>query len=430
MKSRTLLTIVLAVTTGIAVRGQSRPHPQLFGIAPTPQTVSNADAFFDDTVMQEVRLTINSRDWQSLKDNYLDNTYYPADFRWRDHTIRNIGIRSRGTGSRSGVKPGLRVDFDRYTGDQKFLGLKSFVLRNNTQDASNLHERLGMLLSRRMGLPASREAQARLYINNAYAGVYSIVESVDKAFLKRTFGEDGGYLFKYDYPVDGQPYFFEDRGADPAFYVPLPFKPETHESDSRPEFIQQLVQAINETSVPAFRSAIAGYLDLQKFLRHVAVGVFLADDDAFLGDFGINNFYFYRFNNQKLFTFIPWDMSEAFSSATYSIWHNINGVPAGRVNRLMAQTLGSRDLFDYYLEALLECARSAAELAPGSTDPRGWLEREIETEYQQIREATLADPEKTFSNDDFEQAVNDLRTFARERGAFIASEVSAAQAQP
>jgi len=385
MKSRTLLSMVLAVAAGIAVHGQSRQRPQLFGVAPTPQTVSNADAFFDDTLLHEVRLTINTRDWQALKDNYLDNTYYQCDFSWREHTIRGIGIRSRGTGSRSGVKPGLRVDFDRYVSNQKFLGLKSFVLRNNTQDASNLHERLSMLLFRRLGLPAPREAQARLYINNAYSGVYSIVESIDKPFLKRTFGEDDGYLYKYDYPANGEPYFFSDRGSDPALYVPVPFKPETHESDSRPEFIEQLVKAINETSVGAFRSAVAGYLDLQKFLRHVAAEVFLADSDGFLGDYGINNFYFYRFTDRKRFTFIPWDKSEAFKSPTYSIWHNINNVAPPRVNRLMAQTLASPDLFDYYLEVLMECVRSAGELAADSTDMRGWLEREIESEYQQIR---------------------------------------------
>ena len=59
----------------------------------------------------------------------------------RNQIVRNVGIRSRGMGSRSGIKPGLRVDFDRYTTDQKFLGLKSFILRNNTQDASNMRER-------------------------------------------------------------------------------------------------------------------------------------------------------------------------------------------------------------------------------------------------------------------------------------------------
>ena len=120
-----------------------------------------ADPFFDDTVLHEIRLAINSKDWDTLKTNYLANDYYPADFRWGSHIVRNVGIRSRGNGSRSGVKPGLRVDFDRYTSDQKFLGLKSFVLRNNTQDQSNMHERLSMLFFRRDGRRAHRAKRTR-----------------------------------------------------------------------------------------------------------------------------------------------------------------------------------------------------------------------------------------------------------------------------
>ncbi len=41
--------------------------------------------------------------------------------------------------------------------------------------------------------------------------------------------------------------------------------------------------------------------------------VFLADTDDFLGYAGMANFYFYRFQNTKLFTFIPFDKSNAFS---------------------------------------------------------------------------------------------------------------------
>ena len=43
-----------------------------------------------------------------------------------------------------GIKLGLRVDFDRYIGGQKFLGMKSFVLDNHWQDGSFMHERLAM----------------------------------------------------------------------------------------------------------------------------------------------------------------------------------------------------------------------------------------------------------------------------------------------
>lgn len=413
-----LVAILVVVAAGIVVDGRQSPST-LLGIH------VNADAFFDDAFLHEIRLTINPRDWQSLKDRFLENTYYPCDLRWRNQVVRNVGIRSRGTGSRSGTKPGLRVDFDRYSTEQKFLGLKSFILRNNTQDASNLDERLCMLLFRRMGLPASRVAHTRLYVNDEYVGLYTIVEAVDKAFLARTLGEDTGYLYDYDYPVDAEPYYFEYRGSNPNLYVPLPFKPETHESDPRPEFIERLVWTINRTDDALFRTAVAEYLDLVKFIRHVAVEMFVAENDGFLGDYGMNNFYLYRFNNQTLFTFIPWDKSEAFKGGVeYGIFHNISDVPSGVQNRLMTRVLRYPDLYHLYLETLLASAQSIEE--PGESDGRGWLEREIQREYEQIRDAALTDPVKPFSNDDFERAVSALGDFSRRRGDFVRTEVNRA----
>ena len=139
-----------------------------------------------------------------------------------------------------------------------------------------------------------------------------------------------------------------------------------------------------------------------KFIRHVAVEVFVADNDGVLGDYGMNNFYFYGFENKTLFTFIAWDKSEAFKGgAEYGIFHNITDVPSWLQNRLMARAISYPDLYELYLDTLLECARSASEPAPGSTGGPGWLEREIQREYEQIRDAALADPVKPFSNDDF-----------------------------
>jgi hypothetical protein len=286
-----------------------------------------------------------------------------------------------------------------------------------------------MLLFRRMGLPAPREAHAKLYINNAYAGLYTIVQSVDKTYLKDTFNEDEGYLYKYDYPSDAQPYYFEDRGPDPDTYVPLPFKPETHETEPRPEFIAQLVQVVNQASDAAFRTAIAEYLDLTAFIRHVAVENFVADNDGFNGDWGINNFYFYQSQQDKRFTFIAWDKSEAFKSGSaYSIFHNITGVPDERKNRLMARALASPDLYKLYLDTLLAVAASAGELEPESVDGHGWMEREIDREYLQIRDAALTDPQKIFTNDEFETAIFGLGVFARQRGDQIIRQVNDARA--
>ena len=413
---RLVLGVLLSVAAVADVTGQLRLP--LLGVGLT------ADAFFDDSVLHEIRLTINERDWQALKDTYLDNTYYPADFQWGSEIVRNVGIRSRGNVSRSATKPGLSVDFNRYTEGQRFRGLTSVVLRNNTTDASNLHERLSMLFLQRAGVPASREAHTALYINGEYAGLYSIVESVDRSFLRRNFNEDEGYLYNYQYQ---EPYYLEYRGPNTSAYVPLPFEPQTHETSPQAEVVERLFYTINETSDSQFRTSIGNYLDLESFMRLAAAEAFLADDDSLLGDPGVNNFFLYRFVNTTRFTFLPWDKSQAFSSETLSVFRNLTDVPESVRNRLMARALTFPDLYDFYLDVLVDCVRIASEPPEGADGP-GWLEREIERQYQQIYEAAIADPAKPFTNDEFEAAINQLRAFAQVRGTFVTDEVNFARA--
>jgi len=157
-------------------------------VVPSAGSAQTPDELFNSQALQRVDLLLHSADWAKLKADFLENTYYPADINWNGVTVRNVGIRSRGHGSRSGNKPGLRVDFDRYATDQQFLGLKSLVLDNLTQDASGIHETVSMALFARLGIPAPREAHARLYVNNEYVGLYVLVEAVDKRLLARVFG--------------------------------------------------------------------------------------------------------------------------------------------------------------------------------------------------------------------------------------------------
>src|SRR6266511_120121 len=304
-----VLIAALAGTTYLAHAQATTPT------TPTPTVVPDpSDPFFDDSIVQSITLEINDRDWETLKEHADLNDYYPCNFKWGTTTVRSIGIRSRGTGSRSGEKPGLRVDFDRYISNQSFLGLKSIILRNQTQDASNMHERLGMALFRRLGVKVSREAFVKLYIKGTYSGLYSIVESVDKVFLKKNFNENGGYLFKYDYNANDQPYYVEDRGSNPDEYVQHAVKPETNEDDPHPQAVADFVHLVNTDSDARFPSTVLEYIDWDNFTRHIAVENVIADQDGFNGDYGINNFYWYRFQNNHVFMWIPWDKSEAFKN--------------------------------------------------------------------------------------------------------------------
>lgn len=408
--------LLVALAVGVITATPAAQAPPADAAAP----------LFNDTALEDLRLLINSRDWETLKGTFQSNAYYPADFQWHEAVVRNVGIRSRGNGSRSGVKPGLRIDFDRYSTKQKFLGLKSVVLRNNTQDPSHLHERLSMLFFARMGIPAPREFHARLFINNDYAGLYTIVEALDHSFLTRTFGEDEGYLFAYNYPPTSAPYYFEYRGADPSQYVPEPFRPETHELDSHPEVIVRMIDTINSAAPGQFRTAIDEFLDVRAFIRFAAVEAYLAELDGIFGEWGMNNFYLYRPPLLNRFTILPWDKSHSFlGGSAMSIWHNIVGVPESTRNRLMTRLLEYPDLRALYLDTLLEAARLASEAAP--PDTRSWLEKELDREALQIRDAVYADTTKPFTNAEFELAVEWVRAFARDRPAFVLAEVALAR---
>ena len=391
------------------------------------QAPDPADAFFNDKVLHEIRLSVNSKDWQLLKDHWGEDTKYPADFRWNDQVVRNVAIHSRGAGSRRPNKLSLHVDFQHYTTGQTFLGLKSVILRNNSQDASNMRERLSMLFFRSLGLVAEREAHTRLYVNNQYVGLYTIVESVDEDFLQKNFGENTGRLYEYHFDNQavsaGQAVFtFQYVGPDPASYVPIPFVPKTLEYDPQGEVIARFTQAVSDTGAAAWRSNVSAFLDLAKFIRHLAIENFLAEEDGLTGDYGPNNFYFYRFANTTTFMFLPWDKSNAFWDVNFSIFRNIQDGPEDHRNLLAVRALQEPDLLQLYLDTMLECATFALQDATESQP--GWLEAEIGREYDQIREAALADT-FIYTNAEFEQLVVDLQAFAKNRSGVVRAQVAA-----
>src|SRR5206468_665009 len=145
-----------------------------------------------------------------------------------------------------------------------------------------------------------------------------------------------------------------------------------------------------------WRTAMAEFLDLDKFIRHLAIENFLAEQDGLTGDYGPNNFYFYRFENTSQFRFLPWDKSNTFwESPAYSIFRNIEDGPEGRRNRLVVRAFQFTELRELYLNTLLECADSILQAPAGAPAPVvGWLESEVTRMADQIREANYADPSR------------------------------------
>ena len=410
-------TIALVLVVAAIVSWLSRPS-----LAQSPDP---ADPFFNDGVVHEIRLSVNTKDLALLKEHWLEKTYYPADFRWNNQVVRNVGIRSRGQGSRRPNKLSLRVDMNRYTDGQTFLGLRSFILRNTSQDPSYMRERLAMLFFRRLGIPAVREAHARVFINNQYTGLFTIVESPDTDYLRKNLGENTGRLYEYHFDNEtvnagAAPFVFQFLGSDPKLYVPVPFQPQTFEDDPQGDVIARWTQAVSDLGNPDWRTNVSSFIDLPLFIRHLAIENFMAEEDGITGDYGPNNFYLYRFTNTTRFQFLPWDKSNAFFDVFFSVFRNIRNGPEDHRNLLAVRALDEPDLLQLYLDTMLECADFAAQGA--APDQPGFLEAEVIRESDQIRAAAIEDT-FIFTPDQFEQAVLDLRAFARDRSGFVRAQV-------
>ena len=388
--------------------------------APSLAQAQGPEDLFNGTVLQRIDLLVNSRDWEKLKANFREDDYYPADVRWGGLTVRNAGIRSRGLGSRSGTKPGLKVDFNRYTTGQTFLGLASIVLDNLTQDPTGMRERVAMPFYERMGLPAPREAHAALYVNGAYAGLYAVVESIDQDFLRRVFGgvegqiENDGHLFEYKWTTE---WFFTYPGSNLDAYAPL-FKPVTHENASAVSLyarVEAMFRAINESPDAMFVDSVSPYLDLPLFMKHLAVQSFLGQWDGILGYAGVNNFYLYRFENSSRSQFIAWDEDNAFRAADFPI------LPGYDRNVLVRRAMNVPELRAAYYAALRAAVASAIEPVGGV----GWLEAEVQLQRSIIDAAMQVDVLKPYTNAEYAAVADGLVEFARVRPAFVLSQIPA-----
>ena len=103
--------------------------------------------------------------------------------------------------SAGGLKRSFLVDLDR-ADHADFHGLRAMQLQSGALDPTKAREALAFALFREAGVPAPRTALAEVTLtvpgehDKAYLGLYTLVEPVDRAFLKDRFGTDKGLLLR------------------------------------------------------------------------------------------------------------------------------------------------------------------------------------------------------------------------------------------
>ena len=290
-----------------------------------------------------------------------------------------------------------------------------------------LKQRLGLKMFAKIGMPAPRVAHARVFVNRRYIGLYQLIEPIDKLFLARVYGkhadgvvENNGYLYEYAWK---DAYLFDYLGDDLRIYAEL-FEPKSHETDAPAVLygpLEDLFRTFNSVSDSQFEREVGRLLDLHQFARHLAVENFIAEYDGFLGHWGPNNFYLYRFQNREISQVLPWDKDMAFWDIRYDIFQNIES------NVLALRALQVPSVYHTYVETLIECARAASEPDEEGSST-GWLEAEVYRTIQQIHDAGLEDENKRFSSERFDDELIKVLEFAGQRGPYVLREASKALA--
>lgn len=278
-------------------------------------------------------------------------------------TYRDVGVRYKGNftymASAGGLRRSLKIDLNRHDAGQHFRGLKKINLNNGITDPARAREALAFAVFRSAGVPAPRTAFAELTLtvpgkyDREYVGLYTLVEQVDRTFLKDRFGGTGGLLLKPE-GLRGLEYLGEDWGPYEARY-----RPKTEAGKKQRRRLVEFAWLVNRADDARFRKEVGSYLDVDEFLRYLAANALLANLDSFLG-FG-HNYYLYLRPDTGRFVFIPWDLDLSFGTwpmggtpqqqAGLSLAH-----PHPGANRLIDRLLADKEVQEKYQALLRELA--------------------------------------------------------------------------
>jgi len=273
---------------------------------------------YDWGEVQTFEITLEQDEYNALRvDPY---TYVAADFTWEGVTYGPVGVRLKGQGSFQSIddKPAFKVKFNEFVSGGRFLGLESITLNNMVWDYSMMHERLAYRVYREVGVPASRNNHALVYVNGMFYGLYANTESTEPHLIGQWFEDTGGSMFE---------------GWDVDFY---PWYVDSFQLDWGPDDYSNIAGLADALQTPGADGLTAAeeHVDLDNFLRYWAVGAVVAQFDAYPYTSPGDDFQVYDDPTSGTLWFMPWGTDETFYYPDNSIT-SVNGILASRCREVV-----------------------------------------------------------------------------------------------
>jgi hypothetical protein len=387
-----------------------------------------SDAIYDQSQVATFGLTMDRASWDAIcyDGAGAGDQWHRAEMTWQSDTVPGVGVKRSGMGTRADrtPKPAIRISFNEFeysnpagpgTPGRKWRGVNRIKLDNGEagDDRAMMRDRVAYGLFRGIGAPAPRTCHARLYVNGSYIGLFTVEEPVRKDFLRYHRGEDSGNLYNVYQWVYGW------NGTDPASYVPDPWVAETNYPGGDYTDVVRFCDVINNASLDQVRARLANVIDVDGFLRHLAVEKVIVDHDGVVRlSGGTNNHFWYHRAATDRLEIIKWDpgASQWLGDETVAIDHNFDSMPHSRWIRNDA---AAWDAYKTWIRRTLD-------------GPAAGIQARIDSIYDQIKSHAYEDTLKGisatwhpngFTNAEFDQGVVDLKEFYTRRIAYLRSVV-------
>jgi CotH kinase protein len=267
-----------------------------------------------------------------------------------EFSLRNCGNRAR-----RAPKPSWRVDLQTPGGGVDYLnGMASVKLTAMYNDPSQMREALAWGLFKRASVPSPRHTYAKLAFDADYRGLFSVIEHVDRRFLKDRFaknhqgnlykarcGDIGCATLEYKPGTDG-----DDTGS--RYFIPgadrHTYRLQNNKKDPKKNSYDDLaclIRAVNGIGLPGrprrfdtdvYRESMDQIMNTRAFLRWASVNILLGGWDTYFAT--PSNYFLYNsgregaendFITAPYFTFIPWDYDNCLGIDYFGVrWQYAN----------------------------------------------------------------------------------------------------------
>lgn len=339
--------------------------------------------------------------------------YAPALITIDGTVLDTIGIRYKGFNSWwNSVKKPIKIDLNRYKGQQEYDGLSKFNLHNGSGDPSFIRENISYKILRSMGIKAPRTAFAKVFIDDVYIGLYRIVEQVDNTFLDVNFGDHEGNLYVQQSKGSGG-FVFDWRGSNQENYYEA-LELENHQKENDWSSLIHFMDVLNHAPDASFKNEILAVFDVHEYLEILAFDLAINNLDWY-GSAG-RNYYIVEVDDK--FHWLPWDYNLSWREDARPININPDEFPL-LIKRILSVPEFYRSFLRKYCELLPYFSENSFNIL-------------VDNEVTAIQSLMQVDPYLDYPYEAFEtnttatwENIVGLKEFASQRYADITSTLEA-----